>query len=94
MDIVTKQSPKQRVESSNMSSIGIVTTLSALYVIPDLTPVHFQELMDQIDLRPEKITIRNISDVFLVVPFRIIRSVVLIEDLEPSRFETLWERVD
>ena len=94
MDIVTRTSPKQRVESASMSSIGFVTTLGAFYVIPDLTPDHFRELMNQIDLRTEKITVRNISDAFLVLPFRIIRSIILVEDNGPQEFDVLWERVD
>ena len=88
--IVTAPSPRQRLEESNLSTIGVITKLGARYIISDVTPEHFSKLMQQIDLRSEQIAICNISEAVLLLPYRIIASIVRIIDISGMEYETLW----
>lgn len=59
--------------------LQIVTTMNAPYCIPDVLDEHLQELLENLEHPTEKIVIRNVSDAVLVIPFRIISRVELVE---------------
>lgn len=50
------------------------TRLGTLYTMPDMLPQHVDEARRQLDLPVTNITLRNISDVAMVVPRRIIKT--------------------
>lgn len=82
------------VEETKLNTIAILTKLGAKYIIPDVSPAMFRELMNQIDLRMDSIVIRNMSDSMLILPFRIIESVVrVVRDINMS-YGVLWRAPD
>ena len=86
-------SHRQQVKETNLNTIGVITKLGARYLVPDVTPEMFDELMKQIDLRAEKIILRNVSDAMLVLPYRIIESIIHVKGVE-MQWGTLWEAQD
>ena len=89
--IVTGPSARQRIEAAELSDIAIYTTLGARYVMPDMTPMHFRELMMQVDDKPVNLVVRNISEASLIIPFRILREIALV-DRHNLVTQTLWEK--
>jgi len=59
--------------------VQIVTTLDAQYCMPDVLDVYLQELLENLEHPTEKIVVRNVSDAVLVIPFRIISRVEILE---------------
>lgn len=56
------------------STFWFRTRLGTLYYLPDMLPQHVDEARRQLDLPVTNIALRNISDVAMVVPRRIIKS--------------------
>jgi hypothetical protein len=73
--------------------------MGAYYSFPDLTQQHFQELLQQLDVRAEQVIVRNISGVTLVLPLRILGKLWLLqvdedwkihESAPQARMSELW----
>ena len=59
--------------------LRVVTTLDAIYEFPDMLDFHVQELMANLEHPTERIVIRNVSEEVLMLPFRIISRVEIVE---------------
>lgn len=84
MLFVKGESAKERLEKSPLNTIAVRTTLGAFYIVPDVTPEMFKELMLRIDELTDSqsdvgsLVLRNVSDAVLVIPFRIVEVLFLV----------------
>ena len=100
--IVTGPSPREKARQSQLVHVVFKTTMGAYYTFPDMLQEHLQELLQQLDsVPPEKIIARNVSEVTILLPLRIIKSLYLLDVDEEwkihasspqARMSTLWER--
>jgi hypothetical protein len=81
---------------SALHLLQIVTTMDACYEFPDMLDEHLQELLENLENPTEKIVIRNVSDVVLVIPFRIISRVEIVEGARgrdgEDEINVIWRR--
>jgi hypothetical protein len=75
--------------------------MGAYYSFPDLLQEHFNELLQQLDVKSEQIIARNVSGVTLVIPMRILDKLYLLqvdeswkihESSPQARMSELWSR--
>lgn len=86
MLFVKGESAKERLKKSPLNTIAVRTTLGAFYIVPDVTPEMFEELMVQIDELTDfqrlagNLVLRNVSDATLVIPSRVVEGLYLISE--------------
>jgi len=94
-------SPRQLARDSQLVHVAFATTMGAYYSFPDLLQEHFNELLQQLDVKSEQIIARNVSGVTLVIPMRILDKLYLLqvdeswkihESSPQARMSELWSR--
>jgi hypothetical protein len=100
--IMTGPSARERARGSQLVHVAFETTMGAFYSFPDMLQEHLHELLQQFDsVAPDKIIARNVSEVTILLPLRIIKAVHLMEvdddwkihaSSPQARMSTLWER--